>query len=118
MNINNSGDGNEQNSASNQSEQPAQGPPAASKRDVQEAEKKADEARERADELEASLNELRAEYEDLQEQHEKALEVVDEQLEWFAENANFGWGKSPSREGSLKDAVKSRAASAISPSED
>jgi DNA-binding ferritin-like protein len=114
MNVNNSGtkDGQENE------QQPMQGPPAASQRDVEEAEKKADEARARAQALEEALDELQEDYEALREEHEETMEVVDEHLDYIVENAKFSGFGSPEKTRSVKDAVRDRAAKVISPNED
>jgi predicted RNase H-like nuclease (RuvC/YqgF family) len=77
--------------------QPMQGPAAASKRDVEEAERKADGARERAQMLEGECDELRARNEELREEIEELRElhaVHAVSLEYLFENASSrGLGK-------------------------
>jgi hypothetical protein len=76
--------------------QPTQGPPAASKRDVEEAERKADDARERARMLEGECDGLRARNEKLREEIEELRELHATHaiaLEYVFANAAAGmWG--------------------------
>lgn len=114
MNVNNNGTADGQDNE----QQPMQGPPAASQRDVQEAEKKAEEARARVQALEEALDDLQEDYEALLEEHEETMNVVDEHLEYIVDNAKFSGLRSPEKKRSVKDAVRERAAKAISPDED
>jgi chromosome segregation ATPase len=111
MNVNNSGTDGEQGG---QNSQPMQGPEAAAKRDVEEAERKAEEARVRADELEEQLQDIQDEYEQLREEHEEALDALDTYLDYLFENANFGIGKSPKKKGSLKEDVAEKVKGKLS----
>jgi DNA anti-recombination protein RmuC len=116
MNFNDNSDQTEEQSSNQQSGQQSgmRGPEAASRRDVQEAEAKAESAHERAtqvhEELRSEIEGLRERVDDLEESHAALLSVLDEQLEQMVETMQTPLGRSFERKDTLENSVESRKA--------